>query len=218
MHRADLEREAKSDTSNAGMAVRQLVTAWPNETTRDVLVEVVRSGDWGAGEAVEQLVTHWRDEGTRKLLVELALSGRYRMIRAVTTLATPSPDHETSNRSKAVVQLSVSAGSALRELATHWPNEDTRELLVKVAQSDKIAAGSAIRLLAQHWPDEDTRTALMKLVKVDYIGGSVAIEQLAVQGHPQAVGEDRAVGQAHSAWRCDGACDALAGPRTPTSC
>ena len=55
-------------------------------------------------------------------------------------------------------------GRALKALADNWPDEPTRQLLMKRAVDDRYEEprGTALKALADNWPDEPTRQLLIK--------------------------------------------------------
>ena len=53
----------------------------------------------------------------------------------------------------------------MRTLAAHWRNNETRKLLVKVAQSEMFTATEALRQLVTYWWDEHTRQLLLDVAQ-----------------------------------------------------
>lgn len=151
------------------LALERLAARWPDETTRELLVERGFQDDHESARsaALETLAEKWPDENTRELLKQWAVQDDSGITRgaAVKTLAEKWPDENTREllEQRAVQDESEATRSAaFKALAEKWPNENTREFLFRrfVRDASRASRGTALTMLAEKWPDETTRRFL----------------------------------------------------------
>ena len=188
LQRTYLEKLAASDTSDAGMAVGHLATAWPDNDTRQLLVEVARSGDWGAREAVKQLATHWPDESTHELLVAVTQWNSGAAWEAVRMLNSNNKWRDEEARRLLVQRVQSGQDRAVMEgtvIDIDRPDEDTHEQPPQVIKLRLRGADRAVKALATYWHNDDTRNLLVELARSARGEASEAIEQLVTYWHDE---------------------------------
>jgi HEAT repeat protein len=163
-------------------AVQTLVARWPDERTRDELIERTECGDGDLRSSVVEALTTWPDERTRVAVLERVEDTDWSVRKAaVQALATGWPDERTRSAllgwlvevctdkcgSNADGDSGHKCGdfraAVAQALAAGWPSEGTRSVLVDRLSIERPDARKAIpQLLATAWPDPRTRQVVIE--------------------------------------------------------